>query len=129
MSEAIISRPSTVVPVADDTSAILRKENRFFISNGEFKRTIIDVSDAKFFAILGCGSCGVEIALLNGDTYNNEEFIYVGTDDCFISEVPKSGKIVVQNASNRYRLYTSNSWSSLDRACGLRLVGNVNIED
>lgn len=129
MSEAIISRPSTVVPVADDTSAILRKENRYFVSNGEGKRTIIDVSDAKFFAIAGYGSCGVGVALLNGDTYNNEEIITVGTDECFISEVPKSGKIIIENYSSKYRLYTSNSWSSLDRACGLRLVGNVNIED
>lgn len=85
-------------------------------------KTVIDVSGAKYFGIRPNGSIGNKVATLNSDTYQNEELIYVTSDNgCYIREVPASGKIFVQEGN--FVLYTSDSYAAIERACIAHLEG------
>ena len=105
---------------------LIRCEERGAYEDGR----VIDVSGAKYFGIRPKGDLGVDIAILNGDTYANEPLIYLGAgdiSDSYISTVPASGKIYIAGALSRYTLYTSNSFAAISNAvtakiCGLEMI-------
>lgn len=91
---------------------------------------VIDVSGAKYFGIRPTSACGVEIALLSGDTHQDEELIWVpSAGGCFIHEVPTAGNIFVDQINERYVLYTSNSYSAIENACRIELTGWTDIRE
>ena len=105
---------------------LIRCEERVSYEDGR----VIDVSGAKYFGIRPKGDLGVEIAVLNGDTYANEPMIHISagdTLDSYITSVPASGKIYITGSFRRYTLYTSNSFAAIASAvtakiCGLKML-------
>lgn len=99
-------------------SGLIRCE--FWYTGGN--KMTIDVSEAKYFGIRPNSGVGAEVSMLNGDTYQNEELIYVTSNNgCYIREAPASGKIFVQ--AGNFVLYTSDSYAAIERACVAHLEG------
>lgn len=89
---------------------------------------VIDVSGAKYFGIRPTSAVGVSVALLSGGTHQNEELVYVpSAGGCLIREVPASGNIFVEQMNVTYVLYTSDSYSAIENACRISLVGWTDI--
>lgn len=89
---------------------------------------VIDVSGAKYFGIRPTGVVGVDVALLSGETHQDEELVYVPSGGgCLIREVPASGKIFVDLINERYVLYTSDSYAAIENACRIELTGWTDI--
>lgn len=108
-------------------SGIIRRERRFACENG----AVIDVSGTQYFGVMPSVSTGIDIAALTGDTYQNEETVYVRAGsyaEAYICEVPSSGKVFIKGIEN-YLLYTSDSYTAIERACAIRLAPTVRIED
>lgn len=107
---------------------LIRCEERGAYKDGR----VIDVSGAKYFGIRPKGDLGVDIAILNGDTYANEPLIYLGAgciSDSYISAVPASGKIYIAGDLKRYTLYTSNSFVAISNAVTAKICGLEMIDD
>ena len=108
-------------------SGIIRRERRLARENG----AVIDVSGTQYFGVMPSASTGIDIAALTGDTYQNEETVYVRAGsyaEAYICEVPSSGKVFIKGIEN-YLLYTSDSYTAIERACAIRLAPTVRIED
>lgn len=107
---------------------LIRCEERGAYEDGR----VIDVSGAKYFGIRPKGALGVEIAILNGDTYANEPLMYLGAgdiSDSYISTVPASGKIYITGDLRQYTLYTSNSFAAISNAVTARICGLKKIDE
>ena len=91
---------------------------------------VIDVFGAKYFGIRPTGSVGVYVALLSGETHQDEELVYVpSAGGCLSREVPVSGNIFVDEIHERYVLYTSDSYSAIENACRIELTGWMDIRE
>lgn len=98
---------------------LIRCERWLISENGN----VIDLSGAKYFGIRPTGATGVEVALLNGDSHQDEELVYVPScGGCLIRETPPSGKIFVYDREAMV-LYTADSYSAIERACIVQLCG------